>query len=140
MRDKGFTLTEVLIVIVILGVVTGVAIPSYMNQMEQSRANEAKIDLNTIYMAEKVFMLKNGVYWPPSGTNSNISQINQALGIELETQPQRRFYTISVSRLAGSAAFRARATRKAISVYTSGGQFAQIDQTGVLDLSKMVNQ
>ena len=53
MSRKGFTLGEILTVLVILGVVAGLAVPMYGSMMESARANEAKASLGVILMGEK---------------------------------------------------------------------------------------
>ncbi len=41
MNKKGFTLTEILTVVVIIGVLTSIALPQYARSVERSRATEA---------------------------------------------------------------------------------------------------
>ncbi len=127
LERAGFTLMEVLIVIVILGVMAGLAIPSYNNSVEQSRANEAQANLNVIYTAEKIYKINNnGVYWA-GGTNPPIANINAALNIDLATPI---FYTISSITASGSgntAIFTATARRNGGSWI---GRTASINQTG----------
>ena len=124
--SKGFTLTEVIVTIVILGALAGLAIPSYNNTIEQSRANEAQVNLNTIYMAEKIFRANNGSYWGPAANPVAVATINTGLRIDLAA-PQ--FYTtINITPLNGGAqTFTATATR------VGGGwngRVASINQTG----------
>ena len=40
-RDPGFTLPEVMITIVIIGILSSVSLPNYLNQVNRSRQNEA---------------------------------------------------------------------------------------------------
>ena len=40
-RSAGFTLTEILIAVSIVGVLSSVALPSYLNQVNRTRQNEA---------------------------------------------------------------------------------------------------
>ncbi len=80
--SKGFTLVEVLTVTVILGVMAGLAIPTYNGIIEKQGANEAYVNLQTIYRAEKLYHAKNGTYWEASGTLS-VATISQALNIDL---------------------------------------------------------
>lgn len=56
----GFTLLELLVVIVIIGVLASVAIPSFGNAIERGRCREAQTTLQVIFQAERIFRLDNG--------------------------------------------------------------------------------
>ena len=94
---KGFTLLEILIVIVILGVVAGLAVPVFTSSIEQSRSNEAQNNLNAIYMGEKIYAVNHSsTYWlPPGGTT--IPAINATLNLDLTAQ----YYTQNIQISAG---------------------------------------
>lgn len=62
---SGFTLIEVLVVIVILGILAGLIVPRVMDRPDQARAVAAKNDINAIMNALKLYRLDNGTY--PSG-------------------------------------------------------------------------
>ena len=116
-------------VLVILGILAGVAAPVYTNTVEQSRSNEAQVNLNTIYMAQKIYFANNGSYWAvasnPTFNDGSATDINKALSINLTTS----YYTINaITTTAGPpATFTAKATR-------NGGnwinRFATIIQDG----------
>ncbi len=55
MNRKGFTLTEVLVTVVILGVLVSVAMPQYMRAVERSRATEAMSAIKSINDAIYVY-------------------------------------------------------------------------------------
>lgn len=127
----GFTLIEVMIVVVILGVMAGLAVPVYTSTMEQSRGNEAQVDLNTIYLAEKIYKGNNGSYLAIASTNlavaANLTAFNTSLNIDLAT-PQ--FYpTVAIVAGAGGIAtsFTASATRVG---GTWNGKVASINEAG----------
>jgi type IV pilus assembly protein PilA len=47
-RDSGLTLTELLISVVILGILSAIALPNYFDQVNQSRQNEAASTISQI--------------------------------------------------------------------------------------------
>ena len=46
--NKGFTLIEVLVVVLIVAVLTGIALPKYMRSLERARATEAMSNVKAI--------------------------------------------------------------------------------------------
>ncbi len=65
---RGFTLTELLIVIVILGILIGIAVPTYLGQQKRAARTEAYSNLESLRLLEEQFFAENGQYAP---TNSN---------------------------------------------------------------------
>ena len=59
---KGFTLVEILIVMVVLGIVAGLAFPVYTNLVERSRAQEAIRHLDAVKDALSGYRSINGNY------------------------------------------------------------------------------
>jgi type IV pilus assembly protein PilA len=51
--DKGFTLVELLVVIVIIGILTAIALPSFLNQTAKAKQTEAKQNVSTIIKAQQ---------------------------------------------------------------------------------------
>ena len=49
--EKGFTLVELMIVIVIVGILSSVALPNFLSQQDKARATEAKQGISTILKA-----------------------------------------------------------------------------------------
>ena len=66
---KGFTLIELVIVIAILGILAGIAIPRFTDAVETARGAKLLADLRSIESAGTVYYTKNGKY-PTVSTES----------------------------------------------------------------------
>jgi prepilin-type N-terminal cleavage/methylation domain-containing protein len=69
MNKKSFTLLEMIIVIVIIGILAGVALPNYMKTKEKAYAAEAWINLQSLMTLSKAYYLENNA-WPVIGSLS----------------------------------------------------------------------
>lgn len=63
-KHEGFTLLELLVVIIILGILSAVAIPSLLAQVDKAHYAEAKIQMGAIAKELKSERLEQG-YFPP---------------------------------------------------------------------------
>ena len=61
-RAEGFTLIELMVVIVILGILAGLIIPRIMGRPDEARAAKAKIQIESLETALKLYKLDNGSY------------------------------------------------------------------------------
>lgn len=61
-HDKGFTLIEVMIVVVILGVLAALVVPKVMGRPDEARAVAAKQDVAAIMQSLKLYKLDNRKY------------------------------------------------------------------------------
>ena len=59
MKNKGFTLIELMVVIVIVGVLAGLAIPITKNRIDETRKQEAYAALHSIYSAQRTYYNQN---------------------------------------------------------------------------------
>ena len=64
--QQGFTLIEIMVVLVIMGVLAALIVPNLMERPDQARATAARQDVGAIMQALKLYRLDNGEY--PSAT------------------------------------------------------------------------
>ena len=64
---KGFTLVELIIVIIIVGILASVGMTQYTKVVEKGRASEARLILGTLRSAEIAENIENGAYQTVAG-------------------------------------------------------------------------
>jgi len=79
-RAHGFTLVEIMVVVVILGILASLIVPRVLGRTDEARAVAAKQDVATVMQALKLYRLDNGRY--PS-----MEQGLQALLVKPQSQP-----------------------------------------------------
>jgi len=62
LRQGGFTLIEIMVVIVIIGIMATMIVPSIMSKPDEARVIAAKQDINTLVQALKIYRLDIGRY------------------------------------------------------------------------------
>jgi general secretion pathway protein G len=60
--QAGFTLIEILVVVVILGILAALVVPRIMQRPDEARIIAAKNDIRAINSTLKLYRLDNGVY------------------------------------------------------------------------------
>jgi general secretion pathway protein G len=61
-RDRGFTLIEIMVVIIILGILAMYVAPKLMGRPEEAKQVRAKMDIAALETALKLYKLDSGVY------------------------------------------------------------------------------
>ena len=61
-QPNGFTLIELMVVVVILGILAAVVVPRVMDRPDQARISAAKTNINAIRSALDMYKLDNHVY------------------------------------------------------------------------------
>lgn len=65
-RQRGFTIIEVMIVVVIIGILAAIAIPMFTSHMTHAKSTEAMLQLNKMATDAKTYYFANTKY--PQGT------------------------------------------------------------------------
>ena len=60
--QEGFTLIELMVVVIILGILATFLVPKILSRPDQARVVKAKNDIKAIESALKMFKLENGFY------------------------------------------------------------------------------
>ena len=106
-KIKAFTLTELLVVLAIIGILLLVALPNLMPVVSKARSTEAKQNLAYIHSLEKSWYMEHSKYSPDL----------KELGFEIENEEEVQYtYVITSS----GTTFKATAT--AITDFDNDGQ------------------
>jgi type IV pilus assembly protein PilA len=79
---KGFTLVELAVVIVIIGVLAAFGVPQFLKSVERSKAAEAFNYLSAVRSAQERYLAKNGVYWGGTISGTNGAMTSAVTGAE----------------------------------------------------------
>ena len=61
-NQKGFTLIEIMVVVIILGLLAGLVLPRILGQEEKAKHEAAKVQIRSLESALDAFKLDNGFY------------------------------------------------------------------------------
>jgi len=105
----GFTLIEIIIVIIIVGLLATFALPQYIRTQEKALDNEARANLVLIQAAENIYNTESGSFY----ASSVHSDLNSNLSIALPPAGGKWNYSTVITPAAGvvPAKVCARATR-----------------------------
>jgi general secretion pathway protein G len=62
LNHKGFTMIELMVVIVILGILAAIIAPRLVGRTDEARITKARVDITNLETALKLYKLDNGVY------------------------------------------------------------------------------
>ena len=74
MKNRGFTLIEVLVVVAILGILAAIVVPRIMDRQDDAKRVAAKADLGALVQSIKLYRIDNGFY---PGTDQGLGALAQ---------------------------------------------------------------
>ncbi len=73
-RRSAFTLIEILIVVIILGILAAVVVPQFTSASADARLNSGKSLLQTVRTQVQLYKLQHGDEWPTSDGSADASK------------------------------------------------------------------
>lgn len=101
--ELGFTLIELMITVVVLGILAAIAYPSYTSYVAQARRSDATINLTRLAAVQEKFFTECGSYSPNfNGTISDPIPANRCTGLGAGPTAglfttQDGYYTIAIT-------------------------------------------
>ena len=96
----GFTLVELVIVIVIVGVLSVLALPIYKNQARRAVLSEGKSLLNSIHTAQKIYYAEYGTFYSAGDVSDGYNSV-----LDVDARDNKHFTSYSIT--AGTDAYTA---------------------------------
>lgn len=94
-NKRGFTLIELLIVIAIIGILSAIAIPTYLSYVNRAKDSEASTNLGAIFTDETAFNATNSTYIS-AGASSWKDHTTAVTAVTTATTPTHPFYNLVV--------------------------------------------
>ena len=81
--EKGFSLIELLTVVVILGIIAAIGSVTYMGFIKSAKEKQATTGLSSIYLAQEEYRSMNGSYYQSRGSCGTSSDDSSAINTNL---------------------------------------------------------
>lgn len=101
--SSGFTLVEVLIVVIILGMLVTVAVPRMTNVSDDARASVLERNMTTIRKATELYYHQHRETWPGAVTSAAGTPVGTAIAAQRSFERQLLTYTNASGKYAVTA-------------------------------------
>jgi len=117
LKSKGFTLVELMVVIVIVGILAAVAIPKFLDASNKAKASEFPTTLSAIYTGQGAYQAQTGTY------ASSFQNMNDSAGVLVTSTSKWFGYDLGTPT---SSTFTATATVAAVFGVVAAGAFLSL--------------
>ena len=124
-RNSGFSLVEILIIAVIVGILSTIAIPNYARTMERSKCSQAMEILTNMRQAALLYFNENETF---SGMDA--AALETQANADFDTTDENSYWNFSVTA-AGATSFTLQGIRTASAGHPNNGLTITVNETGV---------
>ena len=71
-NSKGFTLIELMIVVVIIGILAAIAIPNFISMQDRAKEGSVKSNMHTVQLAIEDFAVQNDGTYPVAADDADV--------------------------------------------------------------------
>jgi prepilin-type N-terminal cleavage/methylation domain-containing protein len=126
-EERGYSLVEMMVAIMVVGVLISMGVPRFSQSLEQARANVAGANLQAIWSAQRLYWLENRIYATDLATLQSLTTPNFSPLIDPSLVTAVTPYTYVVTSPDDGNTFTATATRANSSGWSGSWT---IDQNG----------
>ncbi|MGL5859445.1 MAG: type IV pilin protein [Angustibacter sp.] len=126
-QDGGFSLIELLVVMIVIGVLAAIAVPVFLNQRQKAVNASMKSDLRSVAQEMENYFVDNGREYPPGATGAGT--------VNVGAEPVRlsRGTTVTVITSTGAGVVAGTYCLRAENVKASDVWYYDSDQGGLRD-------
>ncbi len=114
-RNKAFTLVEILIVVVILGILAAIVVPQFTNATQDAQAGNLQSQLKSLQNQIELYSARNNGTYPDFSSSAN------AWGVDLTSAATTMIGGGYIKSVPKNPAFTGTGTQDSVSIVTTAG-------------------